>query len=151
MQGGRQTQRQTAAGQLPDHGNCVRLIISATVQQFLVHRLYVARCSRVGAGDTLTVPDFLGNFFFNTLGNQALNPRCGLLFMDFNRSALLQLAARAEIVFDSTGLRAFQGAQRLLRLQVLATRRMDAALPLRWGAAESSPYLAGTGAWQHRP
>lgn len=98
-------------------------------------------------GDTLTVPDFVGNFFFNTLGNLQLNPRCGLLFIDFDSGDLLQLAARGEIVTDGDALRGFAGAQRLLRLQVLSAVRRVAALPLRWGPAELSPHLQATGAW----
>ena len=33
---------------------------------------------------TLLVPDFTGNFFFMTLGNLQLNPRAGVLFIDFD-------------------------------------------------------------------
>ena len=98
-------------------------------------------------GDMLTVPDFVGNFFFNTLGNLQLNPRCGLLFIDFDNGGLLQLAARGEIVTDGDALRGFAGAQRLLRLQVLSAVRREAALPLRWGPAELSPHLQATGSW----
>ncbi|RYF40782.1 MAG: flavin-nucleotide-binding protein [Comamonadaceae bacterium] len=98
-------------------------------------------------GDTLTVPDFVGNNFFNTLGNLALNPRCGLLFIDFETGDLLQLAARGEIVTEGEALRSFAGAQRLLRLQVHSGLRREAALPLRWGPAQLSPHLQATGAW----
>ena len=102
---------------------------------------------RVDADGTLTVPDFTGNFFFNTLGNIAANPRAGLLFIDFETGDLLYLAVSAEIVWDGAELRAFEGAQRLLKFKVLAMRRVEASLPLRWGAAELSPVLAGTGEW----
>jgi predicted pyridoxine 5'-phosphate oxidase superfamily flavin-nucleotide-binding protein len=34
-------------------------------------------------GDQLTVPDYTGNFYFNTLGNFAVYPRAGLVFVDF--------------------------------------------------------------------
>jgi predicted pyridoxine 5'-phosphate oxidase superfamily flavin-nucleotide-binding protein len=98
-------------------------------------------------GETLTVPDFMGNAFFNTLGNLAVNPRCGLLFLDFDSGDLLHLAATAQIVHDGAELEAFQGAQRLLRLQVAAIVHAPAALPLRWGEAQLSPVLAATGAW----
>ena len=102
---------------------------------------------RVGADASLTVPDFIGNFFFNTLGNLALNPRCGLLFMDFDSGDLLYLAARGEVVTEGPELAGFQGAQRLLRLQVVSALRVSAVLPLRWGDAELSPVLASTGSW----
>lgn len=99
-------------------------------------------------GNMLTMPDFLGNFFFNTLGNLALNPRCGLLFIDFESGSLLQLAGRGEIVTDGEDLRHFAGAQRLLRLEVLSSLRREGVLPLRWGPAELSPHLQATGSWK---
>lgn len=99
-------------------------------------------------GDMLTVPDFMGNAFFNTLGNLAVNPRCGLLFVDFASGDLLQVAARGETVHDGAELREFQGAQRLVRFRVVSARRLAGALPLRWGAAELSPVLEATGSWR---
>jgi predicted pyridoxine 5'-phosphate oxidase superfamily flavin-nucleotide-binding protein len=99
-------------------------------------------------GDVLTVPDFVGNAFFNTLGNLAVNPRCGLLFMDFDTGDLLQLAARGEIIHEGPEVDAFQGAQRLMRFHVASALRLPAALPLRWGRAELSPVLEATGAWR---
>jgi predicted pyridoxine 5'-phosphate oxidase superfamily flavin-nucleotide-binding protein len=102
---------------------------------------------RVSADGTLTVPDFVGNRFFNTLGNLAVHPRAGLLFVDFETGELLHLAASAEIVWDGPEVAAFEGAERLLRLRVDTLLRRPGALPLRWGAAELSPYLAHTGQW----
>ena len=99
-------------------------------------------------GNVLTVPDFSGNSFFNTLGNLALNPRCGLVFIDFDTGDLLYLAAHAQILLEGEELRSFEGAQRLLRLQIVTSRRVEAALPLRWSAAELSPHLARTGGWR---
>ena len=97
--------------------------------------------------NTLTVPDFIGNFFFNTLGNLAVNPRAGLLFIDFDTGDLLQLAVDVAIVWDGPLLASFAGAQRLLHMQVRGMLRMPAALPLRWGPAQLSPALAATGQW----
>jgi predicted pyridoxine 5'-phosphate oxidase superfamily flavin-nucleotide-binding protein len=97
--------------------------------------------------DTLTVPDFFGNFFFNTLGNIAVNPSAGLLFIDYESGDLLQLAVRAEIIWDGPEVEAFEGAQRLLRMRVTSMRWAPAALPLRWGRAELSPFLEKTGRW----
>ncbi|MEO5661228.1 MAG: pyridoxamine 5'-phosphate oxidase family protein [Polaromonas sp.] len=102
---------------------------------------------RVDDDGTLTLPDFVGNFFFNTLGNIAVHPRAGLLFIDFERGDLLYLAVAAEIVWEGPELQAFAGAQRLLRFKVLSMKRVEASLPLRWGPAELSPVLARTGHW----
>ena len=46
-------------------------------------------------GDVLTIPDFRGNRYFNTLGNLAAEPRASLLFVDFETGDLLQLQGRA--------------------------------------------------------
>lgn len=86
------------------------------------------------AGDTLVVPDFVGNAFFNTLGNLQLDPRCGLLFLDFERGDLLHLAARATVEWDGPAVAATEGAQRLLRLEVIEARLRERALPLDWTA-----------------
>jgi predicted pyridoxine 5'-phosphate oxidase superfamily flavin-nucleotide-binding protein len=104
----------------------------------------------VEGGLALTVPDFIGNFYFNTLGNLVLNPRCGLLFVDYERGDMLYVAARGEIVTDPAQVSAFAGAQRLLRFAVTSAVRVVGALPLRWTQAELSPALAGTGVWASR-
>ena len=102
---------------------------------------------RVEADGTLTMPDFFGNFFFNTLGNIAVNPRAGLLFADFDNGDLLYLAVTAEIIWDGPEVESFTGAQRLLRFKVQSMRLVENSLPLRWGEAELSPVLESTGVW----
>ncbi|ATA57094.1 flavin-nucleotide-binding protein [Variovorax boronicumulans] len=102
---------------------------------------------RVDAGGVLTVPDFNGNRFFNTLGNLQAHPRAGLLFVDFDTGELLHLSATAEIVTEGPEVAAFEGAERLMRFHVTRALRRPAALPLRWGEAALSPHLAGTGRW----
>jgi predicted pyridoxine 5'-phosphate oxidase superfamily flavin-nucleotide-binding protein len=102
---------------------------------------------RVDADDVLTVPDFTGNSFFNTLGNLLLEPRAGLLFIEHDSGDTLQVAARAEIVTDGSELASFAGALRLLRLHVTGAMRAQHALGLRWTGAELSPFLQATGRW----
>jgi len=102
---------------------------------------------RVDGSGTLTVPDFFGNFFFNTLGNLLVEPRAGLLFIDFASGDLLQVSVRGEIIWGGSELASFEGAERLLRFAVTGVRRMPATLPLRWGPASMSPVLERTGAW----
>jgi hypothetical protein len=102
---------------------------------------------RLSSDGTLTAPDFVGNSFFNTLGNIAVHPHAGLLFIDFDTGDLLQLAVTAEVVWEGPELAAFEGAERLLRMQVISSLHRPAALPLRWGRAELSPFLDATGSW----
>ena len=102
---------------------------------------------RIDDARTLTVPDFVGNFFFNTLGNLVEHPRAGLLFIDFISGDLLYLAVTAELIWDGAEVAAFKGAERLLRFHVEQAIRVEASLPLRWSEAEISPALAPMGAW----
>lgn len=104
--------------------------------------------ARVVGDNELVVPDFNGNHFFNTLGNIALNPRCGLLFVDFDRGDLLYLAARGHVDWDAAPPAQYPGALRLLHLQIESVRRVEAALPLSWGPAQPSPVLAPLGPWR---
>jgi predicted pyridoxine 5'-phosphate oxidase superfamily flavin-nucleotide-binding protein len=102
---------------------------------------------RIDDARTLTVPDFVGNFFFNTLGNLVEHPRAGLLFIDFVSGDLLYLAVTAELIWDGAEVAAFKGAERLLRFHVEQAIRVEASLPLRWSEAEMSPALAPMGSW----
>lgn len=102
---------------------------------------------RVAHDGALTLPDFSGNQYFNTLGNLLLNPRAGLLFIDFAAGDLLWVAATAQLIDTGPDLAAFAGALRLLRLQPTAVIHATRALPLQWLDGAPSPALAGTGVW----
>ena len=47
--------------------------------------------ARINADGVITIPDFAGNRFFNTLGNFLSNPKGGLVFPDWETGDLLQL------------------------------------------------------------
>lgn len=98
-------------------------------------------------GSRLTIPDFVGNFLFNTLGNLQLNPRCGLVFIDFSSGGLLHIAARGAVIWDGPEVSAYEGAQRLIQFEVDHWQWVDGVLPLRWGPEELSPFLQKTGVW----
>ena len=83
-------------------------------------------------GDTLTIPDYAGNRYFNTLGNLVANPRAALLFVDFERGDLLQLRGATEIVWDGPEVDRFVRAERLWKVRVVEGWRRRRALPLRW-------------------
>lgn len=91
--------------------------------------------------NTLTIPDYRGNFYFNTLGNLLVRPQAGLLCVDPDSGDLLQLAAEATLVWDGPEVAAVPGAERLLRLRVTAHIWRPAALPLRWSAPQFAPGL----------
>ncbi|MDE1146597.1 MAG: pyridoxamine 5'-phosphate oxidase family protein [Azospirillaceae bacterium] len=98
-------------------------------------------------GDVLTVPDFHGNQYFNTLGNLLLDPRAAMLFPDFDTGDLLQLRGTVEIVWDGDEVARFRGAERLWRLTVTGGWRAPAVIPLRWTFRDFSPFSLKTGPW----
>ncbi len=102
---------------------------------------------RVEGDDVLVFPDFSGNNLLNTIGNLVANPRAGLLFIDYESGALLQMTATAEIVWEGPAVEAFQGAKRLVRLRVLECRFVGNSLPFSWTLEEYSPTLKRTGTW----
>jgi len=95
----------------------------------------------------LTAPDFAGNSLFNTLGNLALQPRAGLLFVDFATGDALQLTGETEIVWEGPELAAFAGAERRLRLDVEEGLWLGNASPILWTPPAQATQLARTGSW----
>lgn len=87
---------------------------------------------RIDEAGTLTIPDYSGNRFFNTLGNLLVNPRAGLLFIDFTNGDLLQMTGDARVELDSADIAALPGAERLWRFSPRLIVRRPGGLPLRW-------------------
>ncbi|MGH6956441.1 MAG: pyridoxamine 5'-phosphate oxidase family protein [Caulobacteraceae bacterium] len=82
---------------------------------------------------TLIWPDYRGNFFFNTLGNLHLDPRCGLLVIDFAGGDLLHLTGSAGVLWDwDRDDPAFVGAQRVIRFDLKRAVRTAGASPFAW-------------------
>ncbi|TAX71223.1 flavin-nucleotide-binding protein [Rhizobium leguminosarum] len=96
------------------------------------HRGGNAGFVRVGADGVLTIPDFAGNRFFNTLGNILINSKAGLVFVDFETGDMLQMTGNAEVLLDSPDIATFQGAERLWRFTPEEIVLRPDALPLRW-------------------
>ncbi|RQP22979.1 pyridoxamine 5'-phosphate oxidase family protein [Piscinibacter terrae] len=94
---------------------------------------------------TLTLPDYRGNFMFNTLGNIAANPRAGLFFFDPSTGDVLQATGSAAIVWDEAQIAAFPGAQRLLQVHIDEALWRAGTLPLRWTAAQYAPQFEAMG------
>jgi predicted pyridoxine 5'-phosphate oxidase superfamily flavin-nucleotide-binding protein len=89
---------------------------------------------RIGEDGALTIPDFAGNLFFNTLGNILINGRAGLVFADFETGELLQLSGVAEVLPEGAEVASFPGAERLWRFTPRHIVRRPDALPLRMHA-----------------
>jgi uncharacterized protein len=97
------------------------------------------------ANDTLTIPDFHGNHYFNTLGNFMLDPRAAVLFVDWDDGTLLHLQGRVEILWGAE--MAFPGAERFWRLHVTRAWRRPHAMPIRWTFQDYAPQTLRTGSW----
>lgn len=76
--------------------------------------------------------DYPGNSMFLTLGNLAVDPRAGLLFLDWVSGAVLQLTGTARTEFGRDGART-------VRFTVAETLETPAASPLTWSVPENSP------------
>jgi len=102
---------------------------------------------RVDNNKSLTIPDYLGNNHFNTLGNFVENPKAGLLFIDFDKGHILTLTGRVEILWQSEDSQYFTGAERLWTFHLEQGYRLNHSLPLRWKLNEFSPNTLMTGTW----
>ena len=92
------------------------------------------------ASDTRLVwPDYQGNMMFMSLGNVAVHPFAGLLFVDFETGDVVQLTGRATIDWDPAHAAGVPGAQRLVTFDVDEIVAAPAASPLRWRLVEASP------------
>ena len=92
---------------------------------------------KVASDTRLLFPDYAGNNHFNTIGNLVLDPRVGLLFVDFSTGGMLQLSGRAEVAWEGVALERFPGARRLVYIDVEEIVELPMALPLRWSEAGS--------------
>lgn len=98
-------------------------------------------------GDRLTIPDYAGNLHFNTLGNLQVNPKAGLLFVDFSTGDMLQLTGRTHLILESPMITAFEEAERLWTFEVEQAVLRPGALSIRWEFQAFAPTSEMTGTW----
>ena len=72
----------------------------------------------VGASE-LAFPSYDGNGMFRTLGNVRVNPRVGLLFIDFEGQKRLRLDGLASVADDDPLLDEYERAQAIVRVEAL--------------------------------
>jgi uncharacterized protein len=87
----------------------------------------------------IELPDYRGNFYFNSIGNLITYPRVGLLIVDFGSRDLLQLSGNAAVIWEGEALERHPGAQRLIRIADLSGRWLRRGFPLDMAAPEISP------------
>ena len=66
---------------------------------------------------TLAFPDYDGNGMFKSLGNILVNPKVGLLFIDFERPDRMRVNGTASVSADDPLLGEFPGAQLIVRVR----------------------------------
>lgn len=91
-----------------------------------------ARVDSSGERTRITLPDYAGNNMFNSFGNIQVNPRAGLVAVDFASGELLSLTGAARVLWDSPELSSFPDAERLLEIELDAHVLLAAALPDVW-------------------
>jgi uncharacterized protein len=72
---------------------------------------------RVVDDRTLAFPSYDGNGMFRSLGNILVNPKVGLLFVDFEKPNRMRVQGVASLHDDDELLSAFEGAQVIVRVR----------------------------------
>jgi predicted pyridoxine 5'-phosphate oxidase superfamily flavin-nucleotide-binding protein len=80
------------------------------------HRGGSAGFLRRGGRGEILLPDYRGNFFFNSIGNLLNWPQAGLVFADEAGGDMLQITAFVEVIWEGPEVAAFPRAERLLRI-----------------------------------
>ena len=93
----------------------------------------------------LCFPDFSGNLLFNTLGNLEVDPRAGLLFIDFQSSRMLHIIGRARICWDVSEAMRSAGVERFIFFDIQCVVTRDHAFPHSLDFVSYSPHLGTEG------
>lgn len=115
----------------------VRADLSADMQGFIERRefFFLATADETGRADgafragppgfvraldarTIAFEDFDGNGAFMSLGNIVVNPRVGLLFVDFTRGKRVRVGGVAEVLDGEAAQGLIAGARRVVRVRV---------------------------------
>lgn len=157
-----QTRHQTATNQKPPAplSSSTRASLNSTDQQwittadtFFIASFYAntgADASHRGGfpgfvqilnPNQLVFPDYVGNNMFQTLGNLAVNPYAGLLFVNFEQGHTLQLTGTSKIIWEKERLSQITGAQRLIEFTIEQVLETQNATPFHWQFGEYSPAI----------
>ena len=95
---------------------------------------------RVTGPRQLVWGDYSGNLLFQSLGNAAVHPHAGLLFVNGETGSTLQLTGSLEIDWSPEAAASIPGAERVLRFSIDQVVERPGAIPLRWTRGQSSPF-----------
>jgi predicted pyridoxine 5'-phosphate oxidase superfamily flavin-nucleotide-binding protein len=80
----------------------------------------------------LSWPDYFGNSFYMTLGNVELDPRAGLVFVDWDTGSTLQLTGVCTVDWSRDRTAQHPGALKIVDFHIEQAVQIDHASPLRW-------------------
>lgn len=90
--------------------------------------------------NSLLIPDYRGNNSFNTLGNFVLNPKAGLLFVDFDTGDVIQMTGKTELLLDLTeDEKQRLSAERAWQFTLEKGHVLKNACPIKWTFGDYSP------------
>ncbi len=100
---------------------------------------------RTDTDGVLTIPDFAGNKYFNTLGNIFINPRAGMVIPDFERGDILLVTGSAWLDGQDVppGSTPSAAVERYWHMKPARGVWLRGALPMRFVLSDRPPQTAG--------
>ena len=95
---------------------------------------------QVLGASSLLWPDYPGNATFNTPGKLAVDPRAGLLFVDFESGRILQLTGTARVIWNPDRGADDVGAERLVEFSIVEVVERSGVSALRRRFVEYSRF-----------
>ncbi|MEH6458187.1 MAG: pyridoxamine 5'-phosphate oxidase family protein [Cocleimonas sp.] len=89
---------------------------------------------------TLLIPDYMGNFFFNTIGNISLNSKVGIHFLDYENGHRVMLTGTAEVIWAEDNDIPFDGVDRMIRFTLKHGYHLKNSFPFEWKFKGYSPF-----------
>lgn len=90
----------------------------------------------VASAGRLSWPEYVGNSMYMTLGNLELDPRCGLVFVDWEQGHTLHLTGRASTSWEADRTARFPEALGVVDVQVTSVVEVRDHLPMTWRGGE---------------
>jgi len=95
---------------------------------------------RIPDEKTLLIPDYIGNNFFNTMGNISLNPKTGIQFLDYKNGHRIMVTGKAEIIWAEDEKLPFDGVDRMIRFTLNHGYLLKNIFPFEWEFKGYSPF-----------